>query len=258
MTTRTVRGYALTTKLGCDGSNPYFGVSPDGLPVFIRLTAAVVQDTKRADTVLEFLRRYRQLNHPSLIKVLDYWIEGQYLGLVTELADGGSLKKRRGEQRPVAARELISLFTPLAEATDTLRRHGLKHSEIEPANLLLRRGVPQLDVPRLQHGEFFVVAKWSYSAPEVWRNEESEYSDQYSLAASYGELRLGRPLFVDRPDGSSSFLKASLGREPDLGPLPEAEREVLSRALAKEPSQRHATCMSFVEGLDCAVGEEGR
>lgn len=253
MTVGTVRGYTLTEKLRYDGSNPYFGVSPDGLPVFIRLSAHPISDVKRAETVLQFLSRYGQLNHPSLIKICDSWIEGRYLALVTDLADGGCLRNRLRQHGPFAGRELVSLFAPLSEATDFLHTHGVIHGNITPSNLLLRRDVPHLDVPRVTGSEFFIAFRPSYTAPEVLRHEESQQSDQYSLAACYTELRLGRPMFPVHPNDALSMINTLFQREPDLEPLPEAERDVLRKALAKDPAQRHPTCLTFVEELDRAV-----
>src|SRR5262249_34150385 len=76
-------------------------------------------------------------------------------------------------------------------------------------------------------------------------------SDQYSLASSYVELRLGRPLF----DGDSQVevMKKHLTMPPDLKPLPAAEQRVLQRALAKNGSERYGTCVGFVNELQASV-----
>jgi serine/threonine-protein kinase len=231
-------------------------VAPDGLPVFIRLTAAFIADVKHAEAVLRFLGRYRELNHRSLIKVLDSWVEGGergYLGLVTEFVDGGCLRDRLRQQGPVAGRDLVSLFMPLADATDFLHRHGVRHGNIKPENLLLGRDVPQLDVPRLPCGENVLTITPMYSAPEACQRQENPLGDQYSLAVSYGELRLDRPLFPGLPVGALSVIRAQWEREPDLEPLPQAERQVLRQALAKDPGQRYPDCRTFVEELDRAL-----
>ena len=256
MTEGRVRGYALTSKLGYDGSNPYIGVAPDGTPVFVRLSAAVIAGARHAGAVLQFLDRYRQLGHRSLIKVHDYWIEGNEtgrLGLVTELAEGGSLRDRLWRRGPVAGGELISLFTPLAEATDFLLRQGIRHGDITPDNLLLAGGLPRLDVPRLPPcGEWGAPFRALSTAPEVWRGKEDPRGDQYSLAACYTELRLGGSLFPGR-SGALAIMKAHLEEELDFQPLPRAEQEVLRRALAKEPGERYPTCLEFVEELGRAA-----
>ena len=40
---------------------------------------------------------------------------------------------------------------------------------------------------------------------------------------------------------------------PNLDPLPEAEQQVLARALAKKPDDRYPSCRAFVEALRDAV-----
>ena len=250
MTLTTIRGYTLTRNLRFDGSNPYLGISPDGLPVFIRLSAAPIPNPSAAEAVLQFLRRYRQLDHPSLIRIRDWWIEEGYLRMVTDLADGGSLKDRLRQQRSFASRDLVSLLRPLGAAIDFLHSQGIRHRDIRPTNLLLHRAVPQLDVPRLQSIRFANFVYPSYSAPEVVRNEDAQQSDQYSLAAAYVELRLGRPIFSTLRNDGVSTIRALLEQEPDLEPLPEGEREAVRKALAKDSAQRYATCLTFVEALE--------
>jgi serine/threonine protein kinase len=316
-----LRDYILTQKEGHDGSNPHLATAPDGTPVFIRLSAALIAGAEYAATVQSFLARYRQLHHPSLIKVRDYWIaDGPpgWLVLVTEVANGGCLRSLAQRHGPLAADRLIDLLRPLAEAIDFLHAAGITHANIKPDNLLLRAGMPCVDVPRLPpcRPEFAACVTADYAAPEQCRGQPDPPSDQYSLAASYVELRLGRPLFFpNRPTDPASlqnhleergerFLKSyrlklwklidklplvrkvpiwwgrwftrpmtgvatrqgserrfpdmvslincHLEQEPDLEPLPAAEREVLRIAVAKAPEQRYPSCVAFVQALEAA------
>src|SRR5262249_36602452 len=83
----------------------------------------------------------------------------------------------------------------------------------------------------------------------------SERSDQYSLAFTYAELRLGRrPL---EGDDFHAVMVNTLDREPDLGDLPAGETTVLRRALSKEPVDRFDSCQDFVEALERAIAPEG-
>jgi serine/threonine protein kinase len=256
MTVNTLHGYTLTKRLVFDGRRPHFGVSPDGVAVFIRLAAAAVSDRGKAGT-LQFLNRYRALDCGSVIRVRDFWIEPGRLVLVTDLADGGSLKDRLSRQKSFTAEELIPHFRMLGEATDCLHRQGILHGEIGPTNLLLHHEVVHLDVPCLRTfalgGSAPIVFRPSYTAPEVLQQTESPQSDQYSLAASYVELRLGRPIFSEVAGNALSKIKVCLTREPDLELLPHGERAVLRKGLAKDSAQRYPTCLAFVEELQRAV-----
>ena len=65
---------------------------------------------------------------------------------------------------------------------------------------------------------------WSpvYAAPELFRNVLSQSCDQYSLAIVYQELLTGTRPF----DGKNArqLLMQHVQGQPDLGPLPAADR----------------------------------
>ena len=83
----------------------------------------------------------------------------------------------------------------------------------------------------------------SYAAPEVIEGRFSQWSDQYSLAVTYCQLRTGRPPFVG--ESAIQIIYAHVHTAPDLSGLPEAERPVVARALAKRPEERWPTCGEF-------------
>jgi hypothetical protein len=85
----------------------------------------------------------------------------------------------------------------------------------------------------------------------VWEQRACEHSDQYSLAATYVELRLGRMLYPGS-DWVQMMLNHREGK-PDLEPLPRPEQVVLYRALAKDPNARFPNCLAFYEELAQAV-----
>src|SRR5262249_35438627 len=83
----------------------------------------------------------------------------------------------------------------------------------------------------------------------------SRHSDQYSLAATYAELRLNRRIF-DGNDMMQMMLQ-HVERTPNLEPLPQAEQHVLLKALAKKAAERYGSCLEFWEALHQALVSEG-
>ena len=84
---------------------------------------------------------------------------------------------------------------------------------------------------------------FAYMAPEVWGGHANAMSDQYSLAYSYAELRLGKRPFTHTDFASLMF--DHMQRTPDLTPMSEAEQRIVMQALAKLPENRFPTCVDF-------------
>ncbi|MBV8078126.1 MAG: hypothetical protein JO284_17085, partial [Planctomycetaceae bacterium] len=95
-----------------------------------------------------------------------------------------------------------------------------------------------------------------YVAPEVLEGHVSRWSDQYSLAVTYAQLRTGQLPF--KGDSIHQIIYKHLHELPDLAGLPEEERQVVARALAKRPEERWPTCRAFVHGLQAAAMAEDR
>src|SRR5262249_29396207 len=93
----------------------------------------------------------------------------------------------------------------------------------------------------------------AYMAPEVWEGEGGPASDQYSLASTYVALRQGKPAF--KPGPITELMKAHLAGQVEFAHfIPEPEREVLRKALARSGADRYRSCAEFVDELAVALG----
>jgi serine/threonine protein kinase len=91
----------------------------------------------------------------------------------------------------------------------------------------------------------------AYAAPEVFRDEVTRWTDQYSLAVTYYRLRVGRLPFKDNL-GPMEMMQAHTTGALDFSAVPEPERTVLNKACALEPPKRFDCCGEFVAALeDC-------
>src|SRR5262249_17357141 len=91
----------------------------------------------------------------------------------------------------------------------------------------------------------------AYAPPEFFNGQTCSQSDQYALAVSYCQLRGGRLPFLGN---YAQIMSGHLLHEPDLTMLPEEERPVLARALAKNPAERWPSCRALAEALAAAQG----
>jgi serine/threonine protein kinase len=255
-------GYKLVGRIGAGGfGEVYRAEAPGGFEVALKILFRTIEheEAKREIQALELIRKLR---HPFLLQTQAYWALQDRLYILMELADG-SLRDRLRECRAqgldgIPPDELVQYMKESAEALDFLHARQVMHRDIKPENiLLLQRHAKLCDfgLARLQQSQRLVSVTGSgtpaYMAPEMWANKVCPQSDQYCLAVTYGELRLNRRLFASQ--NLVQLMSEVLTRTPSLEPLPQAEQEVLLKAMAKDPEQRYPTCMAFAEALEEAV-----
>lgn len=210
----------------------------------------------------EGLDRIKNLHpHSSLVQTHAYWIEGDCLYVAMELAEktlADRLKECRKEHRQgVPVEELLGYFTEAADGLDYLNGQQISHGDIKPANILLCKGhakIADFGVVRRVDGTIVFAPPAGTPAlmgPEVWDFQLSKFSDQFSLAVTWGYCRLGRFLF---PGPDIDVLKTNIKYgKPNLDGLEPEEQKVLRKALAKNPRARYSSCSEMVAALRAAL-----
>jgi formylglycine-generating enzyme required for sulfatase activity len=261
-------GYRLLEVLGRGAFGEVWRAeAPGGIQVAVKiLSLALKPDAARREFAA--LQSILELRHPYLLSLHAIFAQGDRILIVMELASG-SLRDRletcQQEGKPgIPPRELLGYVREAAEALDFLHAHQRLHRDIKPENILLlaqHAKVADYGLARvlgtLQTAQTTsVVGTPRYMAPETWEGSVGPRSDQYSLAASYVELRSGQRPFEGQNLPHLAHLHMNVA--PDLGWISGAERQVLERALAKKSADRYPTCLPFVAELARAVqaGEE--
>jgi serine/threonine protein kinase len=162
--------------------------------------------------------------------------------------------QRRGETG-IPQDELLTYIDEAALGLDFMNesRHDLgkgpvaiQHRDVKPENLLLIGGstvVADFGVARVLDQQSVtatsMVGSPAYMAPECINGEHiSRTTDQYSLALTYYFLRTGSLPFHD---GANYFsvINCHVRGDLDLSKVRRAERRVLERATALDPSLRY-------------------
>ena len=270
--TEPLPGYRLLEPLGKGGFGEVWKCeAPGGLVKAIKFVPGKSQnlgdDSNGAALELRALQHVKTIRHPFLLSMDRVEVVEGDLLIVMELADCSleDLQEMyRGKGSPGIPRdELLGYMEEAAEVLDLMNQeHQLQHLDIKPRNLfLVGRHVKvadfglvnsladlQSDQPSsLQLGAITPT----YAAPESFAGKISSSSDQYSLAIAYYELLTGSVPF----DGKSFRQLAMQHTQaaPCLSALPESDRPIVARALAKNPNERFPTCGAFVDALSGAA-----
>jgi hypothetical protein len=249
--------YQLVRKLGEGGfGQVWLATGPGGFEVALKFLplagAAGVSE-------LHALQAIKGIRHAHLLTVFGLWEKDGYLIVAMELADrslSDRLKVAVAQGLPgIPIRELMGYLTEAAKGLDYLNDKGIVHRDVKPHNLFLAgNSVKVADyglAKVLERSQSSASTKLTpaYSAPEFFNGQVTKWSDQYSLAVAYCQLRGNRLPFKG---GLQEQMSGHLLKEPDLSMVPAEERPVVRQALAKEPSQRWPSCLAFVEALGAA------
>ena len=191
--------------------------------------------------------------------------------MVMEYAPGATLSKWRKQfpERKVPVKTAIAIVRQIALALDYAHSQRIVHRDIKPANVMIETRLDGESVARvLDFGLAAEIRSSSgrvsreihdtsgtrpYMAPEQWLGgKQGPATDQYSLAVLFHELVIGEVPFASVFDtGDPIVMLNAVANNPvelpeDFAP---AVKYALSKALAKKPGDRFASCADFVDAL---------
>jgi serine/threonine protein kinase len=259
-----IPGYRLIAPLGCGGFGEVWKCqAPGGIFKAIKFVYGNLDSLDAtatpAQAEMTAIQHVKDVRHPFLLSIDRIECVAGELMIVTELADKNLHEvmiafQHQGEQG-MPRRELLHFLSEAAEVLDLMNmQHGLLHLDVKPRNFFLVGNhvkVADFGLVTSLAGAGTAVMGGAvtplYASPEVFVGKPSSTSDQYSLACCYVELLTGKPPFHGQ-NGRQLWLQHTTF-EPDLSRLPEIERPILAKALAKDPPQRHPSCVQFIRAV---------
>jgi serine/threonine protein kinase len=203
-----------------------------------------------------------RLDHPHIVRVLDYGVENGTPFLVMAYAPNGSLRQRFPQGMRVPLNQVVPLVQQIASALDYAHQHLLIHRDVKPENILLGAlgqallsdfGLVLEAQSKASLTANAMTGTALYMAPEMVERGKAHFaSDQYALGIMTYEWLCGECPFT-----GSSFIQIStqhvLAEPPSLRErvpnLPPSVEQVVFRALAKDRTQRYENVTAFANAL---------
>lgn len=219
----------------------------------------------------EFIRRFAtearaaaSLDHPNIVRVMDYGQDQKIRYIVQEYVQGTTLKDLIVDHGPLDWDVAVPLMIQIGLALEHAHKRGIIHRDMKPQNVLISPNmvakVTDFGIARASNANTITLTggvafgSVHYFSPEQARGGNvTVRSDLYSLGIMLYEMLTGELPF----DGDSSVAVAIKQlQEMPLRPsaikpdLPRALDDIIFKAIQKNPDRRYQSAREFVNELD--------
>jgi len=260
-------GYAFVRPLGSGGFADVFLYEQD-MPRRVVAVKVLCDDAINPDVLRTFNSEgdilARLSAHPSIVTIFHSSIsaDGRPYFVMDYCPDTMGARAKRA---PLPIADALEVGVRIAAALETVHRSGVLHRDIKPSNILVTTlGTPVLadfgiaaGATLIDDDPELVAMSIPWTAPEVLSQLVSGTipSEIWGLGATLYTLLTGRAPF-DLPSGEKIARAQHMRRILKTSYVPTGRADVparlesaLKKALAKDPSSRHASMLAFAEEL---------
>lgn len=249
---RPLDGYEIQCGVGIGGfGDVYFAKTDAGKEV------ALKRIQRNLDIEVRGVKQCLNLKHPNLVALFDIRSDDEdQTWVIMEYVAGESLKAvidRNPNGMP--ADEAERWFRGIAAGVGCLHDHGIVHRDLKPANIFDDQGYIKVGDYGLSKfistsrrgGQTESVGTVHYMAPEIGRGVYGKEIDVYALGIILYEMLTGRVPFEG--ESAQEIIMKHLTDDPDLAGVPAPYRDVIQRAMRKDPAKRFRNVPEMLAAL---------
>ncbi|GER89683.1 hypothetical protein KDW_38450 [Dictyobacter vulcani] len=260
-----IGNYKIHQMIGCGG----YAEVHLGEHLFLRKQAAIkllhaqLADTLAIKNFHHEAQLISQLNHPHIVRVLEFGVAENIPYLAMEYAPNGTLRQLHPRGSQLTLETILAYVTQLGAAIQYAHDHKLIHRDIKPDNILLTAnndlllsdfGIALIQATTQQSTKE-AIGTVAYMAPEQLQGKPCFASDQYALGIMIYEWISGTTPFQGSPTEvcTQHMFTPPSSLKGQIPTLSAEVEQVLFKALAKEPKERFPSIQSFVDAFRAAI-----
>jgi tRNA A-37 threonylcarbamoyl transferase component Bud32 len=269
ITGTTLSSYNDMKLIGRGGmAEVYSATSPKHRAVAVKvLRAALASDEQFRKRFMREAEIVSGLEHPNIVRVMDFGDENGAYYIVMELLSGPDLNNLLKQEKQITLPKTVDMLRSVANALDYAHQQGLVHRDIKPSNVMMDSSATPLRVVLTDFGiakisdahtnitNTGMVGTFDYIAPEQIQAsaEVDGRADVYALGVMTYQMLTGRLPF-ERPNTGALLLAHLNAPPPDareiLHSLPCPTARAIQQAMAKKPEDRFSTASEFMTALE--------
>jgi len=206
------------------------------------------------------------LDHPNIVKVMDYTDESDRLAIVMEYLEGYTLSDYVKKFGSLSPKTVGKLMVSILHAFQYAHEHGIIHRDVKPSNILLDDqlnpkimdfGIAKLLTDNSVTRTGTQMGTPTYMSPEQVRDVKDidKRSDIYSLGVTLFFMLTGAA-----PYNSTTLSTFDIYNKIVHEPLPPLTshiqfNEIITKATAKNPDDRYSSCKAMADAFGINTNE---
>jgi serine/threonine protein kinase len=205
-----------------------------------------------------------KLDHPNVVRALEFGVLGGRPYLVMEFVDGESLGQRIERDGRIPESEAIQVIALAAQGLHHAHKNGMVHRDVKPDNIMVTKDgqVKLADLGLVKEADNDInltrtgrgLGTPHFMAPEQFRNAKNAdvKCDIYSMGATLYQMVTGELPFKSMGPLDAWMKKINNELTPPRQIVPTLSERIdwaILRAMSADPEKRPDSCREFVEDL---------